>query len=67
MKKVIAHGAVLMLMALVAACSKQDTTNITADNAFVSDETSDDNSAAFDNSLDAGLGGNFAVPADNAQ
>lgn len=63
MKKAITHGAVLMLMALVAACSKQDTTNITADNAFVSDETSDDN-AAFDNSLD---GGNFAVPADNAQ
>jgi major membrane immunogen (membrane-anchored lipoprotein) len=63
MKKIIAHGAVLMLMALVAACSKQDTTNITADNTFVSDETSDDNTA-FDNSLD---GGNFAVPADNAQ
>jgi hypothetical protein len=53
-----------MLMALVAACSKQDTTNITADNAFVSEETSHDNSAAFDNLLD---GGNFAVPADNAQ
>lgn len=66
MKKVIAHGAVLMLMALVAACSKQDTTNITADNTFVSDETSDDNTA-FDNSLDGGLDGNFAVPADNAQ
>ena len=64
MKKIIAHGAVLMLMALVAACSKQDTTNITADNTFVSDETSDDNASAFDNSLD---GGNFAVPADNAQ
>jgi major membrane immunogen (membrane-anchored lipoprotein) len=63
MKKIIAHGAVLMLMALVAACSKQNTTNITADNTFVSDETSDDNTA-FDNSLD---GGNFAVPADNAQ
>ena len=67
MKRVIAHGAVLMLMALVAACSKQDTTNITADNTFVSDETSADNSAAFDNSLDGGLDGNFAVPADNAQ
>jgi major membrane immunogen (membrane-anchored lipoprotein) len=63
MKKIIAHGAVLTLMALVAACSKQDTTNITADNTFVSDETSDDNTA-FDNSLD---GGNFAVPAGNAQ
>ena len=67
MKKIIAHGTVLMLMALVAACSKQDTTNITADNTFVSDETSDDNNAALDNSLDGGVGGNFAVPADNAQ
>jgi len=56
-----------MLMALVAACSKQDTTNITADNTFVSDETSADNTVSFDNSLDGGLDGNFAVPADNAQ
>lgn len=68
MRKLIAHGAVLGLVALTAACSRQDTTNITTENTFVSDETSDGNLSASEAPIDGNLGDNAALPADgNAQ
>jgi len=67
-KKFIAHGIALSLVALTAACSRQDTTNITTENTFVSDETSDSNLAASDAPLEGNFSDNAALPADgNAQ
>lgn len=68
MKKFIAHAVVLGLVALTAACSRQDTTNITTENTFVSDETGDSNLAASDAPLDSNFSDNATLPADgNAQ
>ena len=49
MRRMIGRSAVLLLMALVAACQKQETTNVIADNTLVSDEFVDGNSGEFGN------------------
>ena len=61
MKKLIGKALVLGLMTLAAACHKQDTTNITSENTFVSDEISDGTATELDNSVD--LVGNLDAPA----
>lgn len=67
MKNFVGRAAVLMLMALTAACSRQVAASSTSDNSLVSDETSDGNAAAFDSSLDGSLDANAALSGANAQ
>lgn len=49
MKRLIGTSVVMVLMALVAACQKQDISNVTTENTYVSDESVDGNAGPFDN------------------